>query len=75
MDEQSIPLKSSCDIDSKNLLDSKVILEDGIEVAYESSSKTASATTDVYAESKCMKGGGFLNIKSVAIDIHFSTFS
>lgn len=30
----------SCDINSNNLLESKVIFEDGIEVAYENSSKT-----------------------------------
>lgn len=74
LDEQSIPLKSSCDINSKNLLERKVIFEDGVEVVRVKSSKNVSANTDIYTVSKCMKVGGFLNIKSVAINIHFSTF-
>lgn len=57
--EQSIPLKSSCYLNSKNLLGTKVIFEDGIEVAYESRSKTASANTDIYTVSKCLKVGVF----------------
>lgn len=75
LDEQSVPRKSSCDINSKNLLESKVVVEAGIEVAYENNSKTASANTDFCTVSTCIKVAGFLNLKSVGINTHFSTFS